>query len=131
MLNRLMQHPYAATLGAVMIVVALWVGAARVFDGNRRDAQVTEARKAMIVMRAAAYRWHYLHGESTCPSIRQLLESRFLDPEAAKTDPWEQPFVITCMESGAVVTSFGPDRTRATPDDIVVATPNAELAATR
>ena len=55
------------------------------------------------------------------------MEGKFLDRDTPKADPWEQPFVISCMESGAVVTSFGPDRKRATPDDVVVATPNSEL----
>lgn len=125
--NRVKRSKYVVALGAIGLAAALGFGGAHLARVSRSEAKSTEAREVMIAIRAAAYRWHVLHGESTCPSYRQLVEGKFLDRATPKADPWEQPFVITCMESGAVVTSFGPDRERATSDDIVVSTPNIEL----
>jgi hypothetical protein len=115
-------------LGAALAVwIGPWALPACSLSASKARAESEEAQQAMVLMRSAAYRWHVLHGESSCPSVRQLVEGRFLAPTARRLDPWGQPFVITCGETGAVVTSFGPDRRRATPDDIVVATANSEL----
>lgn len=130
-LDSLRRHKYLASALALMVSTAAWLGVSRT-GVHARNAKVNqETREAMELIRDAAYRWHVLHGESTCPSFRQLVEGKFLDREARKVDAWEQPFVITCMESGAVVISLGPDRTRATADDIVVATPNSDFARVR
>jgi hypothetical protein len=118
---------FVIALGILGLAAAIAFGVARIAGANRADALCNEAREAMMAIRSAAYRWHVLHGESTCPSLRQLVEGRFLARGTRNVDPWEQPFVITCGESGAMVTSFGPDGKRATSDDIVVATPNIEL----
>ena len=119
---------YLLVCAAVALVVVLGFGVTRLTSGNRTASQISEAHATMAVIRAAAYRWHYLYGESTCPSIRQLVNGNFLGRDEGSVDPWDQPYSIGCRESGAVVVSNGPDRRRHTADDLVVATPNSEFS---
>jgi hypothetical protein len=119
------RYRYFSIPMAIGLASAIGIGAARyipLFSGTGSGA-ANETREALETIRAAAYRWQIYHGDAICPSIRQLVEGKFLDPRARKVDLWEQPIVIACLESGVVVTSFGPDRKRATPDDIVVSSP--------
>jgi hypothetical protein len=78
---------------------------------------------AMQAIGAATYQWQIYHGDSVCPSLRQLVDGRFLDPTATKIDRWEQPFTITCRDTGAEIVSFGPDRKPGTADDVKVWSP--------
>ena len=114
--------------GAVALTVILGLGTTHLTSGKRKAAQISEAHATMAVIRAAAYRWHYFYGESTCPSIRQLVDGNYLRRDVGIVDPWDQPYSIGCKESGAVVISNGPDRRQHTADDIVVATPNRAFA---
>jgi hypothetical protein len=106
----------------VLILVPVGAAGAWLSMGGHR-VPVAETRDAMTAIGAATYQWQIYHGDSLCPSVRQLVDGRFLDARARKVDPWQQPFVVTCMESGANVLSFGPDRKRGTADDIVVFSP--------
>lgn len=82
-----------------------------------------QQREAMLAIGAATFQWQIYHGDSICPSIRQLLEGKFLDPGVPKVDAWAQPFTITCMDDGAEVKSLGPDKKGGTSDDVMVFSP--------
>jgi hypothetical protein len=80
-------------------------------------------RKSMLAIGSAAHQWQVFYGDAVCPSIRQLIDGKYLDSNARKVDPWEQPYAVTCGETEITVTSFGPDRKRGTTDDIITSTP--------
>ena len=52
----------------------------------------------------------------------EWLESRYAAPEMAE-DPWGSIYALEASEDSVWVLSYGPDRTRNTPDDFRVSTP--------
>jgi hypothetical protein len=77
-------------------------------------------RESMLAIGAAAHQWQVFYGDNVCPSVRQLVQGKYLVATTRNVDSWEQPFSITCLEFEIVVTSFGPDRKPGTADDITV-----------
>jgi hypothetical protein len=104
-----------------LVAIGLASAAQHLACGGSSESERT--KEAMPAVGAAVYQWQVLHGDSICPSIRQLVDGRFLDARARKADAWEQPYTMTCMDTGVIVTSFGPDRKRGTPDDIALFSP--------
>jgi hypothetical protein len=90
-----------------------------VLRGCAKASDISQTRSAVLEIQSAAIRWQVFYGDSVCPSIRQLIAGRTLASSTRIVDAWDQPFVITCFQLTVGVTSFGPDRKRGTPDDIV------------
>ena len=114
MRGRLNQLNYLVLLVAIGIAVGIFIVRPR-----SEESQISNARVVVQNIRSAVCAWQVIHGDSTCPTLRQLVAGKHLAFDTRMVDPWEQPFVITCRDSTASVTSLGPDRGRGTPDDIV------------
>ncbi len=70
-----------------------------------------------LAIRAAILQWQASHSDA-CPTLDDLVREKFMQPELTR-DPWGEPYAITCDDSGASVTSAGPDKKQGTPDDVV------------
>lgn len=103
-------------LGATGLVMLL---------GRGSNSDEEQQRVVMQAIGAATYQWQIYHGDSVCPSIRQLVDGKFLDRSLPKVDAWQQPFTVTCMDTGAFVSSPGRDRKGGTADDIKVFSPRS------
>jgi general secretion pathway protein G len=113
-----------ATLVEVLIVVAIIAmiaGGVSVFALPRyRDAQIKSATTGAQVIRGAIQQWQAANNETTCPTVNQLVQEKFLDPGAASVDPWNQGYTLTCEGEDVAVGSAGPDKKKGTADDIRV-----------
>lgn len=124
------------TLIEVMIVVAIMAmvasGVALVAFPRFKEAQITQAKTNAKVMRQAVQQWQMTNTDSTCPSVSQLTQEKFLDKGASTTDPWSKAYQISCDNDEVTVSSPGPDQKTGTPDDIIVPAPeNPEGAAAK
>jgi len=72
------------------------------------------------ILRAATQNWQASTGQTTCPTVRQLIEEKHLDPDTSTLDAWGKPFVLECRSDEIYVTSLGPDGKLGTKDDIRV-----------
>lgn len=130
--SRRLRHRFqrAVTLFEVLIVVAILAmvaGGVAVFALPRfKEAQVKTAKSAAQTIRSAVHQWQLNNGDSTCPTVSQLVEEKYLDRGTTTVDPWNQAFTITCTESEVIVASSGPDKKKGTPDDVVVPQPGKE-----
>jgi hypothetical protein len=70
-------------------------------------------------LRSAAEQWRAVH-ETGCPTPRQLVADKLIDPASKLTDSWSEPFHIECAGDETTVWSAGPDRIGGTDDDIRV-----------
>ena len=84
-----------------------------------KASDISQTRSAVLEIQSAAIRWQIEHGDSACPTIKQLIGGRTLISSTRMVDAWDMAFVITCFELTIGVTSFGPDRKKGTADDIV------------
>ena len=123
----------AVTLVEVLIVVAIIAmvaGGVAVFALPRfKEAQVKQAETGARVIRNAVQTWQSGSGETTCPSVSQLIQEKQLDPGQNTNDPWGQAYNLNCTEDEVIVSSAGPDKKKGTKDDISVpkgATTNGE-----
>jgi hypothetical protein len=56
-----------------------------------------------------------------CPTMMQLRDEKEISASSKITDPWDSTYQISCnTDATAAVSSYGPDRTRGTEDDIIV-----------
>jgi general secretion pathway protein G len=112
------------TLVEVLIVVAIIAmvagGVAFYALPRFKESQIKSADTGARVIRQAVQSWQMSTGESSCPSVSQLVQEKQLDPGANTNDPWGQAYVLNCTEDEVIVTSTGPDKKKGSKDDIVV-----------
>jgi general secretion pathway protein G len=119
------------TLVEVLIVVAIIAMVASgvaVFALPRfREAQVKSAETGARVIRGAIMNWQRVNNEVTCPTVAQLVQEKQLDSATTTVDPWNQEYVLQCVDDEVIVSSGGPDKKKGTQDDIRV--PKGAVAA--
>jgi general secretion pathway protein G len=113
------------TLVEVLIVVAIMAliagGVSFLVLPKYRQAQIDTATTTARTMRQAATMWRSLKGgPGECPTVSKLIEDKEIDPSSTTTDPWGQPFAMSCTDDDVTVSSSGPDGKGGTKDDIVV-----------
>lgn len=112
------------TLVEVLIVVAIIAmvagGVAFYALPRFKESQVKSAETGARVIRQAVQSWQMSTGESSCPTVSQLVQDKQLDPAANTNDPWGQAYSLNCTEDDVIVTSSGPDKKKGTKDDISV-----------
>lgn len=98
-------------LGAtVLFTCAAEVNRCCIFKVDRAATDVATLKLATVS--------HMLSGGRDCPSVSRLVETGELDAHSAVEDPWERPFIITCIGDHVQVTSVGADGMHNTEDDI-------------
>lgn len=96
-----------------------------------QKARIETTRQNALKIRSAAQLYKMGHAGDECPSMKTLVDEQVIDQAGKQTDAWDHPFAIACDEKeNVVVTSFGPDGKKGTPDDIV-APPPPQLTAER
>jgi hypothetical protein len=105
------------TLGLVAVVTGMAL--VLLVRPRMKAAEINETRTTAFEIRNAAHSWQVLHGDSVCPTLRQLIEGRHYDPKMPRLDPWQQPFTIGCKHFDVIVRSLGPDGKEGTSDDVV------------
>jgi len=112
------------TLFEVLIVVAILAmvaGGVAVFALPRfKEAQIKTAKSGAQTIRQAVMQWQLTNSDSSCPTVSQLVQEKFLDPGADTNDPWGQAYEIDCSDDDVIVTSSGPDKSKGGKDDIQV-----------
>ena len=112
------------TLFEVLIVVAILAmvaGGVAVFALPRfKEAQIKTAKSGAQTIRQAVMQWQLTNSDSSCPSVSQLVQEKFLDPGTDTNDPWGQAYEIDCSEDDVKVSSSGPDKSKGGKDDITV-----------
>jgi len=111
------------TLVEVLIVLAIMAiiagGATALVFPRLKESRVKQAVLSAGVIKTAAQAYQQLDnaGSDSCPTIKELVDSKQLD--AKKTDdPWGQPFKIHCEGDEISVVSAGADKKEGSPDDI-------------
>lgn len=105
----------------VVAIIAMVAGGVTVFALPRyRESQIKLAGTGAQTIRGAVQNWQATTNETTCPTISQLVQEKYLDPGASTSDPWGQPYTLTCTDDEVVVTSAGPDKKKGSSDDIRV-----------
>lgn len=111
-----------ATLVEVLIVVAIIAmiaGGVAVFAlPQYQKSQITAAETGARVLRGAIQQWQKDNMETSCPTVEQLVKEKFIDTGTNTTDPWNQPYSLSCPDGEVVVVSAGPDKKKGTADDI-------------
>lgn len=95
-------------------------GALPVSTATGPEVDATRAR--MTAARASIGFWRLARdARGNCPTIEDLAAtaSAVFDRGAMGTDAWGTPLEIDCQGTSVHVRSLGPDRRRATPDDII------------
>jgi general secretion pathway protein G len=113
------------TLVEVLIVVAIMAliagGVSFLVLPKYRQAQIDTATTTARTIRQAASMWRSLKGgPGECPTVSKLIEDKEIDPSSTTSDPWGQPFTMSCTDDDVTVTSSGPDGKSGTKDDISV-----------
>jgi general secretion pathway protein G len=112
------------TLFEVLIVVAILAmvaGGVAVFALPRfKEAQIKTAKSGAQTIRQAVMQWQLTNSDSSCPTVSQMVQEKFLDPGADTKDPWGQAYEIDCSDDDVHVTSSGPDKSKGGKDDIRV-----------
>ena len=103
--------------GALLAVGAMWLATSAVFLVPPRHAANEVARTACRQLRSAASDWQESHAR-VCPTPARLRDDGAIDRNAKLTDPWGNPFRMTCTGDAIVVRSAGPDGVFGTKDDI-------------
>jgi hypothetical protein len=125
--GRLSRRGFLVMLG--LVAIAVGISSVLVVHPRMQAAELNETQRTAFQIRSAAHSWQVLHGDSVCPSLRQLIEGRHYDPKMPRLDPWQQPFTIGCKHFDVIVRSFGPDGKEGTSDDIVAQKPEGSAGA--
>lgn len=105
----------------VVMILAMVAGGVAAFAlPNYRKAQKEQAETGARVVRTAIQQWQAANNESTCPTISQLVQEKQLDPGQSTSDPWGQPYSLSCADDDVSVVSAGPDKKKGSKDDIAV-----------
>lgn len=110
------------TLIEIMIVVIIMTmiatGVAVAVIPRLEKARIDTAKTNVSSIRAAV-QMYLAENANKCPSMDDLLSERYLDKGKETNDPWENPFMITCVDGDDPdVYSSGPDGQEGTEDDI-------------
>lgn len=108
----------------VLIVVAIMtliaggvaVAAYQHFVESKLKTALMDARAIRGAIKAS---W-IVTGREDCPSVEDLIANGVLDADNRTTDPWNQPWRISCEGGEISVSSDGPDGAESTEDDIRV-----------
>lgn len=106
-------------IGSVCAIGLLGLGG-WLLSNYQSKSELSQTRRAASQIIAAVRAWHILHGDKACPSMRQLVEARQVDPKTLLNDPWGQIYNVKCSDLEVTVTSSGPDGKDKTGDDIEV-----------
>ena len=109
----------------IMIVVAIMAliasGVAVAVLPKFKEAQIKTASGSCRTIRSGVQDWQRMNPtESSCPSMRQLVDEKIIDSAAETNDPWGEKFTISCADDDVKVSSNGPDKKSGTSDDISV-----------
>lgn len=86
-----------------------------------QKARIQTSYESARTLRSAISMFQMQSATSDCPTVEALVANRLVDSASKTLDAWDNPFTITCADSGEiVVTSSGPDKVTDTPDDIRV-----------
>jgi general secretion pathway protein G len=101
---------------AIMALIAAGVAMAVMgpWEGAKKKAAATSAH----AIREGVKGYWALQEGTGCPTVGDLIGAGILDEASARKDPWGTPFHIECSGASVTVTSYGPDRTAETADDI-------------
>ena len=104
----------------VLIVVAIMAmlssGIAVAAYNYYTEAKLKTAQTSARSLRHTVQAWR-LNNDS-CPDIAELKKDNALDSDSKPTDPWNNPWELTCEAGDVQVLSLGPDGKRDTEDDI-------------
>ena len=101
------------TILAGLVMVPLFVGGVHGYQKAQIDIATSSTRT--IESAAELYR---ISNPTTCPTVTQLKADGDLSSSSSTTDPWGMPYEIECTGSTITVTSYGPDKTKGTSDDV-------------
>jgi general secretion pathway protein G len=101
------------TLIEIMIVVIIMAliatGVAVAVIPQMEKSRIQTARSDVAAIRSAVQLYLAEH-PSGCPTVENLKEGRYVDRSKRTTDPWDNDFVIVCIEGDdPEVFSMGPD----------------------
>jgi hypothetical protein len=82
-------------------------------------AHASSAKTQLSTLRQAGLLYVAAHPDA-CPSIDDLRAGGYVDRSLSSRDPWGNGCKITCTDEDVIVSSFGPDRTEGTEDDVAV-----------
>lgn len=82
-----------------------------------KSVKIQNARVGAEAVKMAAELQLATAGSGRCPSVRDLVDGKKLDPKS-KDDPWGNPYRIVCDESDVHAVSNGRDGVDNTADDI-------------
>lgn len=105
----------------VVTILAMVAGGVALYAVPRmQEARVDQAGTDARTIRQAAQTWQVTNAGSDCPSLSQLKQEKFLDPDTEGNDPWGSAYDISCSGAEITVSSKGPDGKKGSKDDIRV-----------
>ncbi len=105
-------------LSAVVLTLPQWL-LHETSDGCITRSNRLKAQANML--RHAAFLWKIRDQSHQCPTVRDLMLDRVLEPDTPlPEDPWGWPLTVECYEDEIVVRSAGSDGVLGTEDDFVV-----------
>ena len=110
------------TLIEIMIVVIIMAmiatGVAVAVMPQLEKARIKQATSDVMAIRTAV-QLYLAENPSACPSVEDLKTERYIDKGKSTVDPWDQEFIIHCIDGDDPnVVSKGPDMQEGTEDDI-------------
>jgi len=109
------------TLIEIMIVVIIMAmiatGVAVAVMPQLKRAQEKAAESDIAAIRSAV-QLYLATDPNSCPSIDDLIEAKVIDKGKRMLDPWDNEFVIKCVDDDPDVFSMGKDGQEGTEDDI-------------
>lgn len=82
-----------------------------------KSAKIRSAKVGADAMKMAAELQLATDGGGRCPSLKELIDGKKLDPNGMN-DPWGNPYRIVCADDEVHAVSNGRDGIENTPDDI-------------
>jgi general secretion pathway protein G len=103
----------------VVIIMAMIATAVAVAVMPQLEKSRIQTAKTDVAAVRSATQLFLAEMPGKCPSMEDLKSERLLDKGKRTTDPWDQEFVINCIEGDDPdVYSLGPDMQDGTEDDV-------------